>query len=326
MRYRISQALLTAAAGGLAITLVSLASASAGSGPAFTPSAPQAATNANCAAPGTITGTYTSADCGKAGYVATGRDFRYAQALITVPDHTGSVYTDPTIYVSLDGSASNADFARAGVRPCVLAVAFSPGDPPACGASGWQAFVLIEEPGTPTISDDVAISAQDEGDGVFVSVYFNQAGDSVHAEVIPPSGASINNTYHVNGPVYTDAQAFADWTADLGTPPNPAPPSSGEKVRDTQFLQGRFTTLSGARGTFAGPWSLTAVDATSNGHLFPSGTVIAQPSYLWTDLDAAAAGFGRGVPAGSSDAFGVWRYGQPGPSPAPSSSSSPPVG
>jgi hypothetical protein len=300
MRQRLTRTLLTVTAAGVTITTLGLAAGAAAAAGhhgarAFTPSAPQTATDANCSST-TVTGTYSGTDCGKAGYVASGRDFRYAQALIMVPDHTGITSTDPGIdadpalYVALDASAASNDFARAGVRPC------SGGSN--CGSSGWQAFVDIEEPGSPAISDSVALSPQVEGDGVFVSVYFNAMGDSVHAEVIPPSGTPINDTYHVNGPVYTDAQAFADWTTDTAKP-QPVPPS-GDKVRDTQFLQGRFTTLSGAQGTFVGPWSLTAVDATSNGALPPQGTLIGQPGYLWTDNSSLSGMFG--------DAFGIWRY------------------
>jgi hypothetical protein len=293
MRRRITRAFFTAAAAGATITTLGLAASPAGAasgGIHFTPSAPQTATDANgatCGAADDVTGTWASTDCGKAGYVATGRNFRFASALITVPDHTGAVASDPTLYMSLDDSGTNNDFARAGVRPCAVGLS--------CPA-GWEAFVLVEEPGT-TVTDDVPLAASTEGDGVFVSVYLVPTGNSVHVVVTPPSGASINNTYAVNGPVYTDAQALADWTTATT---QPAPVHANPKVRDSQFFQGRFTTANGTRGTFQGPWTLAAVDATSNGSLPPSGTLIAQPSYLWND--------GSGFNGMGSDAFGVWRF------------------
>jgi hypothetical protein len=300
MPRRITKAFFATAAAGATITTLGLAASPAGAvvarthhfhGKYFTPSATQVATDANCLDPGSgeETGTYTSADCGKAGYVATGRDFRYAQALITVPNHTGDTDTDPTLYVSLDASATNPDYAQAGVEPCSIGVS--------CPA-GWQMFVDIEQPGLPGITDTVPLAASTEGDGVFVSVYLVPTGNSVHVVVTPPAGTAINNTYAVNGPVYTDAQAFADWTT-AASQPAPVPPSPS-KVRDTQFLQGRFTTVSGAQGTFSGPWTLNAVDATSNGSLPPTGTLIAQPSYLWND--------GSGFHGMGNDAFGVWRF------------------
>ena len=127
--------LLAAATAGVTSTL-GFASASpagaAGRGMPFTPSAPQVATSAhgnglvgalnNCgtATAAAITGTWSSTDCGKAGYVATGSTFRFASALITVPNHDGDVAVDPTMYVALDASGTSADFARAGVRPCTV--------------------------------------------------------------------------------------------------------------------------------------------------------------------------------------------------------------
>jgi hypothetical protein len=323
MRRRITKAFFATAAAGATITTLGFAAASpagaAAGGMHFTPSAPEVATSShgnglagnlnNCGAStaAIITGTWSSTDCGKAGYVATGRNFRFASALVTVPNHTGSVATDPTMYVALDASGVNPDFARAGVRPCTIFVpsssrkavrnAFPVVNCPVGDTSGWEAFAMVNESGVVTVGT-VAISPSVMGDGVFVSVYLVPTGNSVHIVVTPPSGAVLNNTYAVSGPVYTDAQAFADWTTDT-TQPAPVPPVD-DKFRDTQFFQGRFTTSSGAQGTFQGPWTLTAVDATSNGSLPPSGTLTAQPSFLWND--------GSGFHSMGDDAFGVWRF------------------
>jgi hypothetical protein len=322
-RNKTQRVLLAAAAAGVTVTTLGFAASPAGAaagGMHFTPSAPEVATSAhgnglsvsgnlnNCG-PSTaakITGTWSSTDCGKAGYVATGRNFRFASALITVPNHTGDVATDPTMYVSLDASGVNPDFARAGVRPCGslrsskkgVGNAPAPVRCPEGDTSGWEAFAMVNEAGAITV-DDVAISPAVEGDGVFVSVYLVPTGNSVHVVVTPPTGAVLNNTYAVSGPVYTDAQALADWTTDT-TQPAPVLTAPDPKTRDTQFFQGRFTTANGIQGTFKGPWTLTAVDATSNGSLPPAGTLIAQPSYLWND--------GHGFAGMGSDAFGIWRF------------------
>jgi hypothetical protein len=306
-RNKTHRVLLAAAAAGVTVTTLGFAAASpagaAAGGMHFTPSAPQVATNANadtlggdCGLASDITGTWSSTDCGKAGYVATGQNFRFASALITVPNHHGAVATDPTMYVSLDASGVNPDFARAGVRPCVTSDRSADNCP--IGGSGWQAFVIVDESGVTTVGD-VPISPSVQGDGVFVSVYLVPTGNSVHVVVTPPTGAVLNNTYAVAGPVYTDAQALADWTTDT-TQPAPVGTGANPKTRDTQFFQGRFTTSNGIQGTFKGPWTLTAVDATSNGSLPPAGTLIAQPSYLWND--------GHGFAGMGSDAFGIWRF------------------
>ncbi len=298
MHRRITKAFFAAAAAGATITTLGFAAASpAGAALSgkhyvhFTPSAPETGTDANCTSD-TVTGTWTSSDCGKVGYVATGRDFRYAQAIIKVPTFasgTGSAVTGPAMYAALDASSSNNDFARVGIQP----------DPD--GDGSWQAFYDVEEPGSPGVTATATLSPALAGDGVFVSAYFNQAGNSVHVLVSVPStgGTLLNNTISVTGPVYSDAQAFADWTAASDTAiPAPAVPS--ENTRVSQFFQGRFTTLNGVQGTFNGPWTLTPYEATSNGTAPPAGTLIGEPSYLWND--------GSGFHGMGSDAFGTWRF------------------
>jgi hypothetical protein len=269
-----------------------------------------------------------SDNCAMAGYQASARDFRYAQAVITVPDHNGvvstcppgadcaavagpgrvrrgairgtprSAETDPQIYVALDNSSTASyQFARAGVQPCT-------GEPP-CGTSGWEAFAEVADAGSPPVSGHGSaptavlfpIAASQEGDGVFVSVYAEPTGHSVHTVITLPDGSTFNNDFAVTGPVYTRAQAVADWTTAT-VKPQPVAPLA--KVRDTQFLEGRFTTASGQQGTFAGPWALTAFEGTSNGDLPPAGTLVARPCYLWNDGTNFHGMFG--------DAFGVWRF------------------
>lgn len=296
MRDRITRALFTAAAAGVAITTLGFAAASpAGASPAhhphpvyFNPSAPQTGTDAQCALAKTgfsnETGTWHASDCGKVGYVATGRTFRFISGVVTIPDHA-PLASDPYAYVALDNSAANNDFSRAGIIG---------------GGGTWFAYADIQEPGLPGHHVQVPLSANLEGDGISLSVYLVPTGNSVHVTVTTPDGTAINDTFDVSGPVYTDAQALADWTqAAASSEPAPAPPST-VKTRDLQFEQGRITTVSGDQGTFKGPWSLTAVDATSNGHLPPTGTLIGQPSFLWND--------GKSFNNLGNDAFGVWRF------------------
>jgi hypothetical protein len=238
--------------------------------------------------------------CAEAGYQASGRDFRYAQAVITVPDHQGVAIAtppaeaDPRIYVALDDStAGNPLYARVGIRPCTSGAL--------CSSTGWEAFVTVSygaAPPTTPPADNITVTPVQAGDSVFVSVYLSPTGRSVHTVVTLPEGSTFNNTLPDPGAVYPRAQAVADWTAAT-TKPQPQPPASG-KVRDAQVLEGRFTTLSGQRGTFAGPWTLNAFEGTTTGALPPSGALVVQPSYLWNDGTNFHGMFG--------DAFGVWRF------------------
>jgi len=261
--------------------------------------------------------------CAKAGYQASGRDFRYAQAVITVPDHQGVVVAcppgttcitpagpdtrpgairgtpfpagaeaDPQLYVALDNSSRGSNqFARAGIQPCT-------GGAP-CGSSGWEAFAQVRA-STPPVTPPFLfpITQADEGDGVFVSVYLGPLGRWVHTVITLPDGSTFNDTFAARGAVYPQAQAVADWTTALAKP-QPEPPSPA-KMRDTQFLEGRFTTANGQQGTFAGPWALNAFEGTTDAALPPDGTLVVQPSYLWNDGTNYRRLFG--------DAFGVWRF------------------
>jgi hypothetical protein len=330
MRRHVHPLLRTASAAGataavLAFAVTGTAGAATGGAKVFTPpGGTPIPTSTSCTgfAPAPAQG------CAMAGYQASGRDFRYAQAVITVPDHQGVVGTcppvadcvsvagpsrvrrgairgaplpaeaDPQIYVALDdSSAPSYQFARAGVQPCAGG--------PSCGTSGWEAFAEVADAGSPPGSGHGAaptavlfpIAASQEGDGVFVSLYAEPTGHSVHTVITLPDGSTFNNDFAVTGPVYTKAQAVADWTIAT-LKPQPVAPLA--KVRDTQFLEGRFTTLSGHQGTFAGPWALNAFEGTSNGSLPPAGTLVVQPSYLWNDETNFHGMFG--------DAFGVWRF------------------
>jgi hypothetical protein len=262
--------------------------------------------------------------CAMAGYQASGRDFRYAQAVITVPDHQGVVSgcppgagcigagsssaprggairddpvpaeADPQLYVALDNSSTgSSQFARVGIQPCAAGGI--------CGSSGWEAYVQVagfSAPPSAPVGSPRPITAASEGDEVFVSVYSDPADQAVHTVVTLPDGSTFNNTFPDRGAVYPRAQAVADWTT-AETKPQPVAPSP-DKVRDAQFLEGRFTTLNGQQGTFAGPWSLNAFEGTTNAALPPDGTLVVQPSYLWNDGTNFHGMFG--------DAFGVWRF------------------
>jgi hypothetical protein len=302
MRKRITRMLFAATAAGVAVSTLGFTAAGA-AGAAATGRMVLAVTggtpiptNANC----THTGAGSPAvanpadNCARAGYQASGRNFRYAQALITVPDHVGVLASDPMLYVALDDTSAAAyDYARVGVEPVCTTVVSLACTVPTLHPSGWVAFAQIREPNGVPLNVTVPLALSVMGDGVLVSVYFDQVGNSIHVVVTPPGGVAINQTQAVTGPLYTKAQALADWSAAAPEAPVPANP----KFRDTQFLQGRFTTNSGAKGTFNGPWTLNAVEATTNGSLPPAGTLVAQPSYLWSDTSGISA-----------DAFGVWRF------------------
>jgi hypothetical protein len=233
----------------------------------------------------------------QAGYVASGRDFRFAQALITVPDQPCQPGLGrPDLYVAL---AAPDGFARAGVI-CELVVGpmrhghrrglvFD-------GIRHWVAFAETSVDTQPSPVTEVFRFADVlPGDAVLASVYQGPSGKSVRVGITLPDGTSYHRTSAAAGQVYSQAQALADWTnADPA-----GPPATTSKIRVTQFLHGEFTTSGGQRGTFAGPWARDAWIVTSNGLAPPLGTVLARPGYLWTDGSSRNGAFG--------DAFGIWQ-------------------
>jgi hypothetical protein len=287
MRNRIARSLFAVAAAGVTATTLGFAAAGAASASPVinSPSGGTPVyTNTNC----------TSGTCAVAGYQASGRDFRYVQAVIKVPTSDGSTATSPELYVGLhDGNLSNTNYpnayAHAGIEPCTIGFNCP---------NGWEGFYEVFQDGSPFIFVTVPFDGVVAGDGVFFSIYFNSVGNADRFVVTLPDGTTSGQTVAVNGPVYTSAVATADWGFTTAPDPDPAVPPANTRV--TQFLQGRFTTLSGQQGTFNGPWSLNPVEATTNGFAPSSGTLVAAPAFLWTDANSF-----KGM---SGDAFGVWLY------------------
>ena len=320
MRRRINRTLLTAtAASASVITLGFMATGAVGASTTTTGMASVASsvtpivTNATCA---TTSGASPANDCAMAGYKASNRLFRYAQASIVVPSHIGmlngvvsTTEPDPQLYVALDDTASAFDYVRVGIRPVCTTVAAGVCTVPGGNPSGWQVFSSVAEPnGATSTPTSVAIPATMEGTGIFVSAYLTPSGNSVHTVIKTPTttstsggvtttttGSTYNNTQPVYGPIYSDAQAVADWNA-IGTSAvtQPWQPTAllAPTSALTQFQLGRFTTWSGTKGTFNGKWITTQIKATLDGTSATAAVV--SPSYLWT---------GDSFPG---DAFGVW--------------------
>jgi hypothetical protein len=322
MRRRINRTLFTATAASVSVLGLSfMAAGAAGAAtthlPVNGPSGGAAIITDTTCTPVAAASATTPTNCGMAGYQASNRLFRYAQASIVVPDHAGVVSTtasagvssDASLYVALDNNSNTAlDYARAGIEPVTVGPATTPGDSP----SGWALVAQVVEPGPATIATfgPVALPIADEGLGIFASVYLSPSGNSIHSLITTPAtttvvggttttiaGSTYNHTFLVHGPNYTDAQALADWTGPTATAQvEPVPPTVTANVTAyTQFFDGRFTTWNGTKGTFNGAWTVNPVEANALG----GSTNVAGPSYLWSNDKYP------------SDAFGVWIYGGP---------------
>jgi hypothetical protein len=342
MRRRINRTLLTAtAAGASVITLGFMATGAVGAATTTTGLAsgassvtPISSLAVDCAPATPLV--VTPSGCAVAGYQASGRLFRYAQASIVVPNHASAVAgsgpttatpvePDGAAYVALDNSSDTAnDFTRVGVMACA-AVTYTggtanagvwpcPGTLAAGGVSvvaGWYVFAAVVQPDITTQMTPIThiLNAAQEGLGVLVSVYLSPTGNSVHTLIKTPAytvsgtttkGHTYNDTFAVNGPTYTTADAVADWTgvssSIVTAPYQPiAAVTAGYpgSVAYTQFKDGRFTTWGGTKGTFNGKWTVTPFEATTDATT--TGTVVTSPGFLWS----STTGY-------KSDAFGVW--------------------
>jgi hypothetical protein len=321
MRRRISTALFATAAAGAAITTLGFAAAAsadaATTGPAtgasqhsFAPSGGPPIYTPACTSASGFAGIAPNVflplhSGGCAGYAASGRDFRFARAVIRIPAHPLIQHLAqdflPAEYVGL---SSNDSAALAGVMTCeVYHNIFYPRYPDHLrncshlGDTWWAVGLVARQHGLSLVDHAVALPNAHSGEGIKFSVYAEPTGNAIHMTVDASGAGGPVQAFYFNahGAVFTHALALVDFSAsDHGVTPPSAPLSD---VRATQFLQGAFTTASGQRGTFVGPWTTQPVSITfPGGHAPPYNTVTFEPSFLWND----------GMGEGAGDAFGVW--------------------
>ena len=218
-------------------------------------------------------------ECTLTGYRASGADFRYAQAVITVPDGPGTPAL-PRFYVALKGRLAEA---RAGVSWDSR-------------AATWQVHAGCWRPGRRAVAAAYPIPAGFEGHRVFVSIYYDRSRDTMSVRLRLPGGSVHTPVFAACQPRYPQALAVADWQGvSWGAPLAGQRPAT----RLTRFLRGRFTTVRGQRGTFAGPWKLTRY-VVSGGHVARHTWMMSAPGRL-----GAWQAAGRARPA---SAFGIWVY------------------
>ena len=204
-----------------------------------------------------------------AGYEASGRDFRYIQALIRVPDWTPTGL-EPHEYIQLsNGSLGSGDQSvRVGVT---------------YQAGVWETFIASQDNSLFPIHYYLPRNGLHPGDGVLFSIYFDQAGNELHFSITPPTDSGLPDTFKTQayGPIFDHAAAVDDWTYTTGQPA-PLPPFLNPFTINS-FLQGARTTYSGAKGSFVGPWTTSQVEATSAGLPYPANTIRVQPGPLGSD-------------------------------------------
>jgi len=287
MRSRIIRTFVATAAAGATATTLGLAISGAASASVGQPARPHISYP--------LIGTTS-----QAGYEASGRYFRYISATLTVPDTSFLTGLYPQEYIQLsNGSLAGGDqYVRAGIESCIVAESYGY----TCTLGSWVSYVeaFNNSLGGPYFRHFAELSGVNQGDGINFSIYYDQGGNELHFVITPPSTSGPVESYKTQayGPIFDHAAALDDFTDSTGVPI--ALPPFVHSFRINQFLQGALTTYSGSRGSFIGKWTTSAVIATSNGLLPPSGTTRVSPTPLWSD------GLAANNEVRLWDAFGVW--------------------
>lgn len=232
----------------------------------------------------------------QAGYEVSGRDFRFIEATLTVPDDSlapldSGLY--PVEYLQLSNgtqlstapiAGSGDQYVRAGIIACIVANKIKGGF--VCSNGGWAAFATTysNSLGGPETAQFFNLANVTAGDGVQFSMYYDQQGGDVHFVINPPnaSGNEPSFTFEEAAPgaIFDHAAALDDWTNSTGAPiVLPVIPP----VQINSFFGGALTTYNGTKGSFDGAWATSEVEATSNALLPPSGTLVANPDALYGD-------------------------------------------
>ena len=213
------------------------------------------ATSAAAQTGGTHTAAYpTVATSTRAGYMASGRWFRFVGTTVTVPP-----------------AGAYGHYARVVLRGQNVAgvtLAIKPGGGP--GSVGWAVGVAPFGMGGGAL--DLAPAA---GDTVRIDLYYDKTGGGVTA-------TATDLTTNVTKDVTISEGTTAIFTkAEIGTVlDNPASPPTADS-RLWQFTDTAVTTTTGVHGTVTGPWTTSMVIDTINGQ--PGGQVVMSPSFLFNN-------------------------------------------
>jgi hypothetical protein len=266
MRNYITRALYAAVAAGMALTTLGLAGAAA----------PATAATRSLSPP-----VY---DLNRAGYISSGRWFRFVSTTLTIPPATLPASVGGSMIVMLQ----NPDLR--GAPPAVIFVRPGGGS----GSVSWSTGQTLQP---------FAMSPN-VGDKLSVSIYYDQHGHLSFTATDLTKGVTSTGQAKIGNIIYNQALLTANLDART-----PAPPGDTRlwKVDGTHL-----TTSTGTHGTLTGPWQTSQMIQTNTGTA--TGAVVTSPSGLWN----GGANFGiwlRALPlaytqgfAGYTDSGGPLRF------------------
>jgi hypothetical protein len=233
MRRQIVSALVAMAAGGTALLTAGLTAtvAAAQTGGTHAASIPTVATTS------------------RAGYMATGRWFRFVATTVKVPGP--SPYNQ---YARVVLKGQNVDEVVLGIKPG--------------GGANSVAYGVGVGPFDP--SGHALPIAPKAGDTVLIDLFYNKAGGgmTITAEDLTTKVTKAVTISEGTTAIFNAAEVGVVLT-------RPSSPPTGD-LRLWQFTNTGITTNTGVHGTVTGPWTTTMVIDTLNGQ--PSGQVVMSPS------------------------------------------------
>jgi len=266
MRNYITRALYAAVAAGMALTTLGLAGATA----------PATAATRSLSPP-----VY---DLNRAGYISSGRWFRFVSTTLTIPAATLSVSDGGNMLVVLQNPQLR------GAPPAIIFVRPGGGS----GSVSWSTGQTLQP---------FAMSPK-VGDEVSVSIYNDQHGHLSFTATDLTNGVTSTGRAKIGNIIYNQALLIANLDARA-----PAPPADSRlwKVDGTHL-----TTSTGTHGTLTGPWQTSQMIQTNTGTA--TGAVVTSPSGLWNGganfgiwLRALPVAYTQGF-AGYADSGGPFRF------------------
>jgi hypothetical protein len=188
-----------------------------------------------------------------AGYLASGRSFRFLSTTVTVPPRILPKANDGFVAIGIAASCPGQ------CGPPSAWIFVQPGGGP--GSVIYQGFTTA---GMFKISPDV-------GDQLTVSVYYDRHGHNYFTATDLTQHTTQTIRLTLPGgmhPVYDRAWLDASVTGDV------APPAADTRL--WKLTSTRLTTYTGVHGTLEGPWQLTKLVKTADGTA--TGAVVTSPS------------------------------------------------
>jgi hypothetical protein len=196
-----------------------------------------------------------------AGYVVSGRWFRYLQTVVQLPSNSVCAQ----LYQAIGGTGGRIFSVGVGAEPAGQSgSSVSVVDTPTSAGCGTYQAAFADGP--------VPGPRMSPGDLVKLSFYYDQTAGTVSLNVSDLTRATGQGAVSVVGTkaIYTSAAADPSFTSLAALP--------ASQFQAFDFTQSAATTYTGSRGTLTGPWMTSQIIMTNAGTTSP---ILASNPVLW---------------------------------------------